>query len=163
MTGFPIPQYLDSAVAGDSVAGFASSLHFANGLIFFENNSADDTFEITLAFMYDLVVDTTVMHPLTEMALASASVTIAAVSELLVNTALLSDSVLGGGLFLDGDAGLFTFTLAPGDFAQVTVLAEAFGSASAPVPEPTSVALFGTGVLALLALAYYRRSSTITV
>lgn len=168
--GLDAGVFLEAIVTGDSVAGFAGSLHTAEALLVLANTS-NATFEITLAFTYDLLVEALVLEPLTQLAQAHASVLIASVIQPPVISTLLADSLFGGGAFTASEVGTLTLQLAPGGLTEVSVAVDVDGyaaattaaSATTAVPEPTSLALVSIGLLSLVAVTWYRPISSRSV
>ena len=143
---------LSNTVSGSAAPplGGAVSDSLTDAFLILENISTTDTYSIELFIAGGATVSASVMDPFVEDALAAAIVEVDIDLAPVLTIELLADGLFGPPD--DGDIGdePVTVVLAPGDFVEITAIADVFGFAEAfPVPEPGTLMLASLGLLGL--------------
>ncbi|GJL62783.1 MAG: hypothetical protein NPIRA04_14370 [Nitrospirales bacterium] len=135
---------------GEAISGTASSFAFTQGILAINNLSQTESYMIDFEADWSYLVDTNATPVTAQFAIAVSEISLEShIYGSLLDLTVSSDSDFGGGLLTDNRTQLFSISLLPGDsdVLSLTINAAGVATTAAPVPEPSTLALFGMGLL----------------
>lgn len=145
-----------------SPIGNVFSDFLTNGEVFIDNTSSGSDVTVSFSFDYTLSADTSVSVA-GEFASAIASVDVFDDFTTFLYDEIESATDLGGGLITSGGIISFDVTVPTGGFDNLVVsFVDTEGTADSPIPEPSTITLFGIPILGLLGYGWIRRRKQIS-
>jgi len=136
---------------GETIMGTAASVALTQGILAINNLSQTESYTINFETDWSYLVDTNATtHGNSQFATAVSEIFLDShLHGSLFDFTVNSDTDIGGGLLTDNNIQAFSIFLPPGesDVLALTVNAIGVATTAAPVPEPSTLALFGIGLL----------------
>ncbi|GJL66116.1 MAG: hypothetical protein NPIRA05_10870 [Nitrospirales bacterium] len=137
-------------VTGEALMGTALSLAFTQGILSINNFSQTESYTIDFEADWSYLVDANATHTNVQFATAVSEIFLESDRDhSVLDLTVSADSDFMSGLLTDNGTQPFSIYLLPGesDVLNLTVNAAGVATATAPVPEPSTLVLFGLGLL----------------
>ncbi len=135
---------------GNTTLGTAVSFAFTQGILAINNLSLTEGYTVNFSADYSYLVDANAINSNLEFASATSEISLESrLLGSLLDLTVSADSDFAGGVFSDNAVLPFSIFVEPGESEVLTLSVHAAGStiAVAPVPEPSTLALFATGII----------------
>jgi hypothetical protein len=166
-TFFPVPLTTGSTIDLWSYSygeahpvGYAESLFWTSSDVYIDNFGSSADVTVSFSFDYSLSAFTSATDPSLELAKAFASVDVFSPfsGTFYLSEIIESATDLGGGLVTYSDTIPFNVTVPTGGYDDFVIsFVNTDGYADSPIPEPSTIILFGIPILGLFGYGWLRR------